>query len=50
MRNLKLSRLHLTPLWFPSSAEAQPFRVLTEQLAAYWSVLEPTFEWTTEQR
>ena len=33
-----------------SSAEAQPFRVLTEQLAAYWRVLEPTFEWTAEQR
>jgi signal transduction histidine kinase len=33
-----------------SRGEAQPFRVLTEQLAAYWSVLEPTFEWTAEQR
>ena len=33
-----------------SSGEAQPFRVLTEQLAAYWRVLEPTFEWTAEQR
>jgi signal transduction histidine kinase len=30
--------------------EAQPFRVLTEQLAAYWRILEPTFEWTAEQR
>jgi signal transduction histidine kinase len=33
-----------------SSGEAQPFRVLTEQLAAYWRVLEPTFEWTAERR
>ena len=33
-----------------SSGEAQPFRVLTEQLAAYWRVLEPTFEWTADQR
>ena len=33
-----------------SSGEAQPFRVLTEQLAAYWRVLEPTFEWTAGQR
>jgi signal transduction histidine kinase len=33
-----------------SRGQAQPFRVLTEQLAAYWSVLEPTFEWTAEQR
>ena len=33
-----------------SSGEAQPFRVLTQELAAYWRVLEPTFEWTAEQR
>jgi signal transduction histidine kinase len=33
-----------------SSGEAQPFRVLTEELASYWHVLEPTFEWTAEQR
>jgi signal transduction histidine kinase len=33
-----------------SRSEAQPFRVLTEQLAAYWRILEPTFEWTAEQR
>jgi signal transduction histidine kinase len=33
-----------------SRGEAQPFRVLTEQLAAYWRILEPTFEWTAEQR
>jgi signal transduction histidine kinase len=33
-----------------SLSEAQPFRVLTEELAAYWRILEPTFEWTAEQR
>ena len=33
-----------------SRGQAQPFQVLTGQLAAYWSVLEPTFEWTAEQR
>jgi signal transduction histidine kinase len=33
-----------------SRGEAQPFRVLIEQLAAYWRILEPTFEWTAEQR
>jgi signal transduction histidine kinase len=33
-----------------SSGEARPFRVLTQELAAYWLVLEPTFEWTAEQR
>ena len=33
-----------------SSGEAQPFTVLTQELAAYWRVLEPTFEWTAEQR
>jgi signal transduction histidine kinase len=33
-----------------SRSEAQPFQVLTEQLAAYWRILEPTFEWTAEQR
>ena len=33
-----------------SRGEAQPFRVLTEQLAAHWRILEPTFEWTAEQR
>ena len=37
-------------LQLQSSGEAQPFRVLSEQLAAYWRVLEPTFEWTAEQR
>ena len=29
-----------------SSGEAEPFRVLTRELAAYWRVLEPAFEWT----
>src|ERR1017187_98263 len=33
-----------------SAAEAQPFRVLTEELSAYWRVLEPAFEWSAEQR
>ena len=33
-----------------SSGEAEPFSVLTRELAAYWQVLEPTFEWTAEQR
>src|ERR1039457_1417097 len=33
-----------------SSAEAQPFSVLTQELADYWRVLEPTFEWTAERR
>jgi signal transduction histidine kinase len=33
-----------------SSAEAQPFKVLTQELAEYWRVLEPTLEWTAERR
>jgi signal transduction histidine kinase len=33
-----------------SSAEAQPFQVLTQELGDYWRVLEPTFEWTAELR
>jgi signal transduction histidine kinase len=33
-----------------SSGEAQPFGVLTQELADYWRVLEPTFAWTAEQR
>jgi signal transduction histidine kinase len=33
-----------------NAQEAQPFRILTEELAAYWSVLEPAFRWTPEQR
>ena len=32
------------------SGEAEPFRVLTQELAAYWEVLEPTFEWTADRR
>jgi signal transduction histidine kinase len=32
------------------SGEAEPFRVLTRELAAYWEVLEPTFEWTADRR
>ena len=30
--------------------ETGPFQVLTLELAAYWSVLEPVFEWTPQQR
>src|ERR1019366_2988225 len=30
--------------------EAEPFQVLTRELAAYWTVLEPVFRWTTGQR
>ncbi len=30
--------------------EAAPFRGLTRELAAYWSVLEPVLQWTPEQR
>ncbi len=33
-----------------STAEAQPFQVLTQELADYWRVLEPTFEWTAARR
>ena len=33
-----------------SSADAQPFKVLTRELGDYWRVLEPTFEWTAERR
>jgi signal transduction histidine kinase len=33
-----------------STAEAQPFQVLTRELGDYWRVLEPTFEWTAERR
>jgi signal transduction histidine kinase len=33
-----------------TTAEARPFDVLTRELAAYWKVLEPVFEWTAEQR
>lgn len=30
--------------------ESRPFEGLTHQLADYWSVLEPVFEWSPEQR
>lgn len=33
-----------------NAAESRPFQVLTQQLGDYWSVLEPVFEWTPEQR
>jgi len=33
-----------------NSGEAKPLRVLTQELAAYWQVLDPTFERTAEQR
>jgi signal transduction histidine kinase len=33
-----------------SSGETPPFNVLTQELAGYWQVLEPTFNWTAEQR
>ncbi len=33
-----------------NSPEAKPFQVLTEELASYWKVLEPVFNWSTEQR
>ena len=33
-----------------SSSEAQPFAVLTKELAEYWGVLEPTFVWTAKER
>ncbi|HJT88962.1 MAG TPA: histidine kinase [Bryobacteraceae bacterium] len=30
--------------------EAPPFQVLTRELASYWKVLEPVFQWTSAQR
>jgi signal transduction histidine kinase len=30
--------------------ETEPVRVLTQELAAYWTVLEPVFQWTAVQR
>ena len=33
-----------------NAQEAKPFQVLTQELAAYWTVLEPVFQWTTDQR
>jgi signal transduction histidine kinase len=35
---------------FLNQQEAGPFQVLTRELAAYWKVLEPVFQWTTAQR
>ena len=32
------------------TAEAGPFQVLTQNLASYWSVLEPVFAWSPDQR
>jgi len=31
-------------------AEAGPFQVLTQDLASYWSVLDPVFEWNPAER
>jgi signal transduction histidine kinase len=33
-----------------NAQEAKPFQVLTQELAAYWTVLEPVFQWTASQR
>jgi signal transduction histidine kinase len=33
-----------------NTREAQPFQVLTDELAEYWKVLEPVFDWSPEQR
>ena len=33
-----------------NGAEAGPFQVLTQDLASYWSVLEPVFEWSAAER
>jgi signal transduction histidine kinase len=33
-----------------SPNEVEPFAVLTRELADYWQVLEPTFEWTPAER
>ena len=30
--------------------EARPFRVLTQDLASYWSVLDPVFAWSASER
>jgi signal transduction histidine kinase len=30
--------------------DARPIQVLTQNLAAYWSVLEPVFAWSTDER
>ena len=33
-----------------NAQETQPFQVLTQGLASYWSVLEPVFQWDPKQR
>lgn len=33
-----------------SGREAHPFQVLTDELADYWKLLEPVFQWRGEQR
>lgn len=33
-----------------NAQESKPFQVLTQELTAYWRVLEPVFQWSTEQR
>ena len=33
-----------------NGAEAGPFQVLTQDLASYWSVLDPVFEWNPAER
>lgn len=33
-----------------SAPEAQPFQVLTQELADYWRLLQPVFQWRTAQR
>ncbi len=33
-----------------NTQEAQPFHILTTELASYWSVLEPVFHWDAAQR
>jgi len=33
-----------------NSQEAGPFQVLTQELASYWSKLEPVLQWSAEQR
>ena len=35
---------------FLSRPESQPVEVLTRELAEYWTMLEPVFRWTPEQR
>jgi signal transduction histidine kinase len=33
-----------------SAQEARPFQVLKQELSAYWGVLQPVFQWSTDQR